>query len=61
MPDELVRELCGVEKGKDSRVDKTVLLLFGYTENIERVGLLKGYKKGVCGKLLGKLTAKTME
>ena len=46
--DELIRELCGVNKGPDEMTDEGVLRWFGYVKRMERDRIAKGLYVGKC-------------
>ena len=48
VPNAQIRELCGVKKGLDERIDEGVLQWFGYVERIERDKITKRVYVGVC-------------
>ena len=41
VPNERIRELCGVKKGLDERIDEGVLRWFGHVERMERDRIAK--------------------
>ena len=43
-----IRELCGVRKGLDERIEKGVLKWFGYVERVERDKITKRVYLGEC-------------
>ena len=42
VPNARIRELCGVKKGVDERIDESVLRLFGHVERMEKDKIAKG-------------------
>ena len=48
VPNERIRELCGVRKGLDERIDEDVLWWFGHVEGMERDRITKSVYVGVC-------------
>ena len=47
-PNVRIRELCGVRKGLDERIDEGVLRWFGHVERMERDRIAKRVYVGVC-------------
>ena len=43
-----IRELCGVTKGVDERIDERVLRCFGHVERMETDGIAKTIYVGEC-------------
>ena len=41
VPNGWIKELCGMKKDLDERIDEGVLLWFGHVERMKRVGLLR--------------------
>ena len=41
VPNALIRELCGVKKGLDERIDESVIWWFGHLERMERDRIAK--------------------
>ena len=48
VPNTRIRELCGVAKGMDERVDEGVLQWFGYVEKMEKDRTAKRVHVGQC-------------
>ena len=48
VPNALIRELCGVKKNLDERIDEGVLRWFGYVERMERDRIAKRVYVGEC-------------
>ena len=48
VPNARIRELCGVKKGLDERIDQGMLRWFGYVERMERDRTAKRVYVGEC-------------
>ena len=48
VPNARIRELCGVKKGLDERIDEGVLRWFGHVERMERDRIAKRVYIGEC-------------
>ena len=48
VPNARVRELCGVKKGLDERIDEGVLRWLGHVEKMESDGIVKRIYVGEC-------------
>ena len=48
VPNARIRELCGVKKGLDDKIDKGVLRWLGYVERMERDRIDKRFYLGEC-------------
>ena len=48
IPNAWIRELWGVRKGLDERIDESVLQWFSHVERIERDRIIKRVYVGVC-------------
>ena len=48
VPNARIRELCGVRKGLDGRIDEGVLRWFGHVERMERDRIAKSVYVGEC-------------
>ena len=51
VPNAWIRELCGVKKGLDKRIDEGILQWFGHVERIERDRIAKRVYVGECASL----------
>ena len=48
VPNARVRELCGVKKGLDGRIDEVMFRLFGHVERMESDWIAKRVYRRVC-------------
>ena len=49
VPNARIRELCGVTKGVDEKIDEGILRFFGHVERMEKDKIAKRVYVGECG------------